>query len=114
MVDRAASTRALPSGNAMTRRFSSSTGPSSALWPGGASNDHQPADSSYREPEQYTLEMISSKGRANPLSRSRNSWADGDGCVGLPPSTAHFLKSHQLLVQKFAADRNRQKGRVPS
>ena len=28
------------------------------------------------------------------------------------PSAAHFLKSHQLLVQKFAADRNRQKGRV--
>src|SRR6516164_9634191 len=27
-----------------------------------------------------------------------------------PPSAAHFLKSHQLLVQKFAADRNRQKG----
>jgi hypothetical protein len=25
------------------------------------------------------------------------------------PSAAHFLKSHQLLVQKFAADRNRQK-----
>jgi hypothetical protein len=29
-----------------------------------------------------------------------------------PPSAAHFLKSHQLLVQKFAADRDRQKGRV--
>ena len=29
------------------------------------------------------------------------------------PSAAHFLKSHQLLVQKFAADRDRQKkGRV--
>jgi hypothetical protein len=28
------------------------------------------------------------------------------------PSAAHFLKPHQLLVQKFAADRNRQKGRV--
>jgi hypothetical protein len=28
------------------------------------------------------------------------------------PSAALFLKSHQLLVQKFAADRNRQKGRV--
>ena len=27
------------------------------------------------------------------------------------PSAAHFLKSHQLLVQKFAADRDRQKGR---
>ena len=26
------------------------------------------------------------------------------------PSAAHFLKSHQLLVQKFAADRDRQKG----
>jgi hypothetical protein len=25
------------------------------------------------------------------------------------PSAAHFLKSHQLLVQKFAADRDRQK-----
>ena len=25
------------------------------------------------------------------------------------PSAAHFLKSHQLLVQKFAADRNRQR-----
>src|SRR4051812_6337424 len=25
------------------------------------------------------------------------------------PSAAHFLTSHQLLVQKFAADRNRQK-----
>ena len=24
------------------------------------------------------------------------------------PSAAHFLKSHRLLVQKFAADRNRQ------
>jgi hypothetical protein len=24
------------------------------------------------------------------------------------PSAAHFLKSHQLLVQNFAADRNRQ------
>ena len=22
---------------------------------------------------------------ANPLSRSRNSWADGDGCVGFAP-----------------------------
>jgi hypothetical protein len=29
------------------------------------------------------------------------------------PSAAHFLKSHRLLVQKFAADRDRQKGRVP-
>src|SRR6266436_5798340 len=28
------------------------------------------------------------------------------------PSAAHFLKSHQLLEQKFAADRNRQKGRM--
>jgi len=28
------------------------------------------------------------------------------------PSAAHFLKSHQLLVQKFAADRDRQKDRV--
>jgi hypothetical protein len=28
------------------------------------------------------------------------------------PSAAHFLKSHQLLVQKFAADRDRQKSRV--
>jgi hypothetical protein len=28
------------------------------------------------------------------------------------PSAAHFLKSLQLLVQKFAADRDRQKGRV--
>jgi hypothetical protein len=28
------------------------------------------------------------------------------------PSAAHFLKSHQLLVQKFGADRDRQKGRV--
>ena len=28
------------------------------------------------------------------------------------PWAAHFLKSHQLLVQKFAADRDRQKGRV--
>src|SRR6516165_7184640 len=27
-----------------------------------------------------------------------------------PPSAAHFLKSYQLLVQKFVADRNRQKG----
>ncbi len=27
------------------------------------------------------------------------------------PSAAHFLKSHQLLVQKFAADRDRQKKR---
>ena len=27
-------------------------------------------------------------------------------------SAAHFLKSHQLVVQKFAADRDRQKGRV--
>ena len=27
-----------------------------------------------------------------------------------PPSAAHFLKSLQILVQKFAADRNRQKG----
>ena len=27
-------------------------------------------------------------------------------------SAAHFLKSHQLLVQKFAADRDRQKNRV--
>jgi hypothetical protein len=26
-------------------------------------------------------------------------------------SAAHFLKSHQLLVQKFAADRDRQKSR---
>jgi hypothetical protein len=26
------------------------------------------------------------------------------------PPAAHFLKSHQLLVQKFAADRDRQKG----
>ena len=26
------------------------------------------------------------------------------------PSAAHFLKSHQSLVQKFVADRNRQKG----
>src|SRR6266702_4347697 len=26
-------------------------------------------------------------------------------------STPHFLKSHQLLEQKLAADRNRQKGR---
>jgi len=25
------------------------------------------------------------------------------------PSAAHFLKSHQLLVQKFAADRDRQR-----
>ena len=25
------------------------------------------------------------------------------------PSAAHFIKSHQLLVQKFAADRDRQK-----
>jgi hypothetical protein len=25
------------------------------------------------------------------------------------PSAAHFLKSHQLLVQKFAADRNWQR-----
>jgi hypothetical protein len=25
------------------------------------------------------------------------------------PSAAHFLKSHQLLMQKFAADRDRQK-----
>jgi hypothetical protein len=28
-------------------------------------------------------------------------------------SAAHFLKSYQLLVQKFAADRNRQKGASP-
>ena len=27
------------------------------------------------------------------------------------PSAAHFIKSHQLLVQKFAADRDRQKKR---
>jgi predicted nucleic acid-binding protein len=30
------------------------------------------------------------------------------------PSAAHFLKSHRLLVQKFAADRNRQKAMVTS
>ena len=29
------------------------------------------------------------------------------------PSAAHFLKSLQILVQKFAADRDRQKGRKP-
>src|SRR6266480_2426698 len=29
------------------------------------------------------------------------------------PSAAHFLKSHQLLVQKFAADQDRQKGLEP-
>ena len=29
--------------------------------------------------------------------------------AALTPSAAHFLKSHQLLVQKFAADRDRQK-----
>src|SRR5262245_19924954 len=28
-------------------------------------------------------------------------------------SAAHFLKSYQLLVQNFAADRNRQKGASP-
>jgi hypothetical protein len=30
------------------------------------------------------------------------------------PSTAHFLKSHQLLVQKFAADRDRQRSSFKS
>jgi hypothetical protein len=29
--------------------------------------------------------------------------------ISTPPSAAHFLKSHQLLVQKFVADRDRQK-----
>src|SRR5215470_15699164 len=30
------------------------------------------------------------------------------------PSAAHFLKSHQLLVQKFAADRDRQRSSFES
>src|SRR5437870_3779146 len=32
--------------------------------------------------------------------------------AALTPSAAHFLKSHQLLVQKLVADRDRQKIRV--
>jgi hypothetical protein len=46
-------------------------------------------------------------------SRSPTAWSAHEielqALVALTPSAAHFLKSHQLLVQKFAADRNRQR-----